>query len=31
MMKDVEGREMRPKWEEDNEDNEQAILLSIPI
>lgn len=27
MMKDVEGREMRPKWEEDSE--EQVILLSI--
>lgn len=26
-MKDVEGREMRPKWEEDSE--EQVILLSI--
>lgn len=27
MMKDVEGREMRPKWEEDSE--EQVILFSI--
>ena len=26
-MKDVEGREMRPKWEEDSE--EQVILFSV--
>lgn len=29
MMKDVGGMEMRPIWEEDNE--ELAILFSIPV